>query len=95
VFDTHGELCVERINKKIVALDDYGERKDRKRYRNKDGELRKASFHYVDDRIVIAAMKKHWNIPTPKPGKSNALGFSSHSWQALAVGSYYLAKKES
>lgn len=91
VFLTHTELCVGRINQKIAYLDDYGERTNRKRYRNKNGELRKASFHYVDDRVIIAAMKKHWEIPTPKPGKPNVYGFASHSWQALAAGSHYLA----
>lgn len=91
VFDRFRELCLERIGKKIAYLDDIGERSGRKRYRRKsDGELYKATLHYVDDRIVIAAMKEYWNIKTPKPGKSNEFGLKSHSWQALALGTFYL-----
>jgi hypothetical protein len=90
VFTRFPGLCKERIDQKIQYLDDYGERKGKKRYRNKDGELRKATFHWVDDRVVIAAMKEYWKIPTPKPGKKNLYGFSSHSWNALAAGSCFL-----
>jgi hypothetical protein len=94
VFDAFPDVCVGLIDKKIAYLDDYGERKGKKRYRNKDGSLRKASFQYVDDRIVISAMKRLWNIANPKPFKKNKEGFASHSWQALAVGSYYLGNLE-
>ena len=92
VFDTFPELSKQRIEKKIAYLDDYGEKKDKKRYRNKDGSLRKATFHWVDDRVTIEAMKRLWNIPTPKPGKRNIYGFSADSWQALAAGSYFLSR---
>lgn len=90
VFDNFKDLCLERIGKKIAYLDDIGQRSGRKRYRKKTGELYKATLHYVDDRIVIAAMKEYWGIETPKPGKSNKFGLKSHSWQALALGTMYL-----
>lgn len=91
VFNHFGDLILERINSKIEYLDVQGERLGRKRYRRKkDGELYKATMHYVDDRIVIAAMKEYWNIKTPKPGKKNEFGLSSHSWQALAIGTMYM-----
>lgn len=51
---------------------------------------RSISFLYVDDRAVIAAMKQHWGIPTPKPGKSNKYGLKSHAWQALSVATHYI-----
>jgi hypothetical protein len=73
-------------------LDSYGERTGKRRYVNQGGTIRKASFHWVDDRVVIAVMKKFWNIPTPKPGKKNIYGFSEDSWQALACGTYFLDK---
>lgn len=92
IFDTYQGICVEYIDKKICYLDDYGERKGRKRYRNKNGELRKATFHWVDDRIVLNVMKRLWNIPTPKPGKKNIYGFAEDSWQALAAGSCFLSQ---
>lgn len=93
VFEAFTGLCVERINRKISYLDDYGDRKGKKRYRTKEGVLKKASFHWVDDRIVIAAIKEFWKIPTPKPGKQNIFGLSEHSWQALAAGSCFLSKE--
>jgi len=93
IYEAFPGLCVSRIHQRIRYLDDYGEKNEGKRYRNKDGDLRKPSFHWVDDRVVIAAMKELWGIPTPKPGKKNKYGFSSHSWQALALGSYFLNSK--
>jgi hypothetical protein len=80
VFDMFPTVVLERICKKI----------EYKNKRNNDGKLRRPSYVYVDDRIVIAAMKDLWKIPTPKPGKRNGYGLSEHSWQSLAVMSYYL-----
>lgn len=82
-FNTYPYIVLERINKKI----------EYKNKRNNDGKLRRPSFVYVDDRIIIAVMKEHWNIGTPKPGKRNGHGLSRHSWQALGVASCYLAKR--
>ena len=94
IFNTFPDDCISKINSKIAYLDDYGEKKGGRRYRNKDGELRKASFNYVDDRIIISIMKKVWNIPTPKPGKPNIYGFTKHAWQALALGTYWLKRPQ-
>ena len=63
--------------------------------RDKTGKLYAPHFKYVDDRIVIAALKKLYNIPTPKPGKSNIFGLKDHSWQALAVCSYFFHSLDS
>jgi hypothetical protein len=93
VYEQFTGLCNDRINKKIAYLDDYGDRKGKKRYRTKEGLLKKPSFHWVDDRIVIAAMKELWKIPTPTPGRKNIYGLSEHSWQALAAGSCFLSRK--
>lgn len=101
VFDAFNEDCIAQINKKIAYLDQYGERRNAelvadgkkpkyRRYITKSGELRKASFNYVDDRIVITAMKKLWEIPEPKPFRGNIYGLKDDSWQALALVSYYL-----
>jgi hypothetical protein len=87
--------AADRVISKIAYLDEQGERLKRKRYRNKKtGELYKPTMHYVDDRIVIYAMKEWWGIKTPKPGKSNEFGLKSHSWQALALGTMYVATQE-
>lgn len=84
IFNTFPMVVLDRICKKI----------EYKNKRNNDGKLRKPSYVYVDDRIVIAAMKELWKIETPKPGKRNSLGLSEHSWQSLAVVSYYLYGRE-
>jgi hypothetical protein len=101
VFDAYPDICIPAIDKKIAYLDQYGARKNEelkaegkkpkyRRYITKSGELRKASFNYVDDRIIISVMKKLWKIPEPKPFKPNIYGLKDDSWQALALASYYL-----
>lgn len=85
VYDQFPTVVLERICKKI----------EYKNKRNNDGKLRKPSYVYIDDRIVIAAMKDLWKIETPKPGKRNSLGLTSHSWQALAVASVWLYGRKS
>jgi hypothetical protein len=60
-----------------------------------DGENRKPTFIWVDDRLIIKSMKKMWNIPTPKPGKTNKYGINAHSWQALALASLHITQKDS
>ena len=96
VFNWFHIQASELISKKIEYLDLQGERLGRKRYRNKKtGEFYKPTLHYVDDRIVIAAMKEYWGIKTPKPGKSNEFGLKSHSWQALALATMYIDTMQS
>lgn len=85
VYDWFPTVVLERICKKI----------EYKNKRNNDGKLRKPSYVYVDDRIVIAAMKDLWKIETPKPGKRNSLGITAHAWQALAVASVWLHGRSS
>lgn len=85
VYDQFPTIVLERICKKIAYKDK----------RNNDGKLRKPSYVYVDDRIVIAAMKDLWKIETPKPGKRNSLGITGHAWQALGVMSVYLYSRDS
>lgn len=80
VFNKYGSVVIPDIEKKI-------EKKGKTR---KDGSKLKPSFQYVDDRIVCRAMKHHWNIETPKPGKSNKMGIKTHVWQALGVITCYL-----
>jgi len=81
VFDAFPEVCLPRIQAKIV----------KKGAKNRNGGDRQPSFIWVDDRIVIAAMKVAWNIETPKPGKTNRYGIKAHAWQALGMGAYSLA----
>jgi hypothetical protein len=80
VFDTFPQICNTRIAKKIEKKGGF----------SKSGVKLSPTFVYVDDRIVLAAMKERWNIETPKPGKRNSLGITEHSWQALGLVSYYL-----
>jgi hypothetical protein len=92
VFDTFPAICNERIAKRIEYMDGYKTGKGERGYRKKDGELKKPTFHWVDDRVCIAAMKEYWKIPTPKPGKKNIYELSAHSWQALALGTCYIQR---
>ena len=57
------------------------------------GELRKPSMIYVCDRVVANAMRYFWELPSGQ-GKRNKLGLASHSWQALALCSYFILVKE-
>ena len=93
IFNRFPDICKPRIADKIERLHRQRIKTGKRGLQNQDGEMRKPSFVYVDDRIVIAAMKAHWGIPTPKVGKTTKYGLNSHSWQALALGSYYLSKK--
>jgi hypothetical protein len=58
----------------------------------KDGELRRPTFVWVDDRIIIKVMRSLWSLPVHR-GKPAPFGLKTHSWQALALGSYSLYKK--
>lgn len=89
VFDTAPDVVLPRIEKKMMALHARKLKLGLRGLIKKDGEMRTPSFHYVDDRTVIAALKSIYGIPTPKPGKSNIHGLVDHSWQALAVASLY------
>jgi hypothetical protein len=53
-------------------------------------QKRKSSFIHVDDRVVTEAMKHLYKIPLPKAGKGYQFGLQTHSWQALAVATYFL-----
>ena len=78
VFKAYPDVAVPLINKKI----------EKKGKKNKDGSWPKPSFVYVDNTIVVAAMRKQFNLP-PTAGKRNRLGITSHAWQALALGWYW------
>lgn len=56
----------------------------------KDGDLKAATYVWIDDRMVSAAMRAQWDIKKPKPGHKSELGLKNHSFQALALATYYL-----
>ena len=80
-------MCLVEIQKKI----DYATTRDR-RLLGDNAKLRKrtATFAYVDDRIVEKGMKLWWGIKKPKVGEPTAFGLKSHSWQGLAVATFYI-----
>jgi hypothetical protein len=89
-------LMVERVKIKKMVYDKYpsaeSEVKDKIRQRGKmtvTGEFRKPSMIYVCDRVVANAMRYFWDLPQGQ-GKRNKLGLATHSWQALALCSYFL-----
>lgn len=83
VFNNYNSIVVPEIEKKIL----------KKGKVNKDGKALKPSFQYVDDRIVKKAMKFHWGIETPKPGKSDSRGIKTHVWQALGAVTWFYNKE--
>ncbi len=89
IFDTVPDVVLPRIDKKMASLHARKLKLGLKGLVKKDGEMRTPSFHFVDDRTVIAALKSIYGIPTPKPGKPNIYGLVDHSWQALAVAGHY------
>lgn len=90
VFDAFPAICMPRIEEKIARLHRWRLGKGMKGFETKSGAIRSPSFVFVDDRVIIAALKEMLNIPTPKPGKSNKYGLKSHSWQALAVAACWM-----
>lgn len=79
-FDKFPSVCAPIIEKKIL----------KKGYVRKDsGEPRSPSFVFVDDKIVTECMKFMYSINKPKSGKGYQFGLKGHSWQALAIASYY------
>jgi hypothetical protein len=53
------------------------------------GEDRKPSFVFVDDKIMTESMKVLYGIELPKAGKGYEYGLKTHSWQALALATYF------
>ena len=88
IFDTVPDECIPRINKKMLLKHNRNLKQNKKGLIKIDGQMREPSFQWVDDRIVIAALKTIYNIPTPKPGKPNCYGLKDHNWQALATAAY-------
>lgn len=89
VFIQFKSLAVTYIESKI----DYKIKKREKE--GKENKYRdKVTFVWMDDRVIERAMRQHWNIPkVKKVGDVTPYNLRDHSWQALAVVSYYMALK--
>ena len=92
VYDTFPLVCEPLIDLKIekkmysaCLLADRSEIRVDTRGRNK----RKASFIYVDDKIVTESMKHLYGLEKPKSGKGYKFGLRTHAFQALACASFY------
>jgi hypothetical protein len=97
-FDNFPEIVLPRIEKKILCSEKRENKKTEegkkgKNYRTKEGELKTPTAIYCDDRIIIAVMKKYWNIPEAKVGKSNIYSLKEHSWQALGAVTTFINSK--
>jgi hypothetical protein len=73
-----------------IALPDIIKKVEKSKNKKKDGSDRKPSFVYVDDRIVVKAMRCHWGIPF-ESGKKSKMGMANHAWQALAAVTFYIS----
>jgi len=92
----HTPLLVERVKIKKMVYDKYPSAKSevekmiiQRERMTKTGEFRKPSMIYVCDRVVANGVRYFWDLPSGQ-GKRNKLGLATHSWQALALCSYYL-----
>lgn len=92
IFDTCQDIVLPRVKKRMEAINKRKLLKGERGLIKNDGCMREASFNYTDDRMIIAALKHLYDIPTPKPGKPNIHGLHDHSWQALATAAYYQSK---
>lgn len=92
VFDQFPEVSMplieKKIDKKVFLACDIKSKELITVDTNGKGR-RKASFIFVDDRIVTEAMKSLYKIPLPPPGQGYQYGLKEHSWQALACASYF------
>jgi hypothetical protein len=79
-FDTFPVVCIPIIEAKI---------KKKGQVIASTGEPRKPHFVYVDDKIVMECMKSLYKVASPGKGRKYEYGLNKHSWQALAVASYY------
>lgn len=75
VFDRFPNVCLPAVAEKIKKSG----------FINANGEQRKQSFIFVDDKIVKESMTIHYKIQKPTPGKGYAYGLKDHSWQALSL----------
>jgi hypothetical protein len=82
-YDTFPEIVEPIIRKRIK----------KKGLVNKDGSERKTSHVWINDQAIIACMREHWDVRYIGNTKRNNYGLNSHSWQALALGTYYLNSK--
>lgn len=89
VYDTFPDIVLPRVAKKIALEDRRRAKNGKKRLRKQSGDLFKGNFVWVDDRMIQASMAYMWQIKKPKPGKHTQFGLKSHSWQALALCSYF------
>jgi hypothetical protein len=85
VFAQFKTMVLPEIEKKI---DRWAAKED-----NKERKRLTAKFVWVDDRMIANAMRKWWGIKNPtKVGQRAMYNLKDHSWQALALVSYYMAE---
>ncbi len=94
VFDSFPEICLGGVDKKNLKkrfLSCNVMTKETE-YVFSDGrpfKLKKASYVSVDDRIVEKSMQFHYGFKLPEPGNGYPFGLKEHSWQALALASFF------
>lgn len=84
-------MCVDEITKKIEYSAVQWAKKNGVA---DDGRRRKPSFIYVDDRVVEKAVKMWWGIKKPKVGQTSPFGLKTHSWQGLALATFYIEQHD-
>jgi hypothetical protein len=91
-FNRYESLLLQPIVDKMLKRHRKLIAEGRKGLITREGRMRVPSFVWLDDRLITACMRYQWEIPFEK-GRSNRYGLSEHSWQALALGTYWLDTK--
>jgi hypothetical protein len=82
VFRAYSDIVVPLVDAKI----------EKKGSVTQSGAYRKASFVWVDDRMIIAAMRQEWDIKAESRANRFGITKADHGWQALAVGTCYMKR---
>jgi hypothetical protein len=98
VFDSFGEVCIpiidKYIEKKAVLACDLVTKEEIKLFQDgREWKKRKGSFVYVNDKVVMEAMKYLYKIPLPPKGQGYKFNLKDDSWQALSLASYFWFKQ--
>lgn len=95
IYNTFSDVCGLLIDVKIEKkMYDACSLETRQEIRinARGGNKRKGSFIYIDDKMVMESMKDLYQLKKPAPGKGYLYGLKDHSFQALALGRYYMTK---
>lgn len=92
VYNKYTRIVDKEIKKNIIRFEALEKKKAEEANKDYEPKNRTPTFVYVDDRIVIKAMRLFWKIENVKGwGKKGKFNLKDHSWQALGVCTAFMA----